>query len=87
MEVKEKIRKFILKNIVVFDEESSVTLHDDDDIFKKGYVNSLFGMKLLGFIENEFGFTVENEDIKLQNFSTVHNIVSLIEKKTNKNDR
>jgi methoxymalonate biosynthesis acyl carrier protein len=87
MEVKEKIRNFILKNIVVFDEESSVTLQDDDDIFKKGYVNSLFAMKLLGFIENEFGFTVENEDIKLQNFSTVQNIVALVERKDNKHDR
>ncbi|MGG3309325.1 acyl carrier protein [Paenibacillus lautus] len=78
MEIKQKIRSFIESNLVVFEDEALFT--DDDHIFQKGFVNSLFAMKLLGYIEQEFGFTVSNEDLDIANFSTLNNIVKLIEK-------
>ncbi|MVO98340.1 acyl carrier protein [Paenibacillus lutrae] len=78
METKQKIRSFIESNLVVFEDEAVFT--DDDHIFQKGFVNSLFAMKLLSYIEQEFGFTVSNEDLDIANFSTLNNIVKLIEK-------
>ncbi|MFE0556341.1 acyl carrier protein [Paenibacillus lautus] len=78
MEIKQKIRNFIESNLVVFEDEAVFT--DDDHIFQKGFVNSLFAMKLLSYIEQEFGFTVSNEDLDIANFSTLNNIVKLIEK-------
>ncbi|WP_098748982.1 acyl carrier protein [Paenibacillus sp. EZ-K15] len=78
MEIKQKIRSFIESNLVVFEDEAVFT--DDDHIFQKGFVNSLFAMKLLSYIEQEFGFTVRNEDLDIANFSTLNNIVKLIEK-------
>lgn len=78
MEIKQNIRSFIESNLVVFEDEAVFT--DDDHIFQKGFVNSLFAMKLLSYIEQEFGFTVSNEDLDIANFSTLNNIVKLIEK-------
>lgn len=79
MDLREKIRSFIESNLVVFEEEAEFT--DSDNIFELGYVNSLFAMKLLNHIENEFDITVENEDMDIKNFSSVDNITSLIERK------
>jgi acyl carrier protein len=51
---------------------------DDDDIFALGYVNSLFAMQLVAFVENEFGFTIGSEDMEFDNFRTVGGIVRLV---------
>lgn len=76
---KEKIKKFIGSNLIVF--EDDIVIGDDDNIFQMGYVNSLFAMKLLGYVEREFQIKIENDELDLKNFSTVSNIVQLIDKK------
>ena len=76
---KEKIRSFIQANLLVFEDEDEFS--DSDNIFQLGYVNSLFAMKLLNYIEHEFGIMVDNEDMDIKNFSSVNNIVQLIESK------
>lgn len=44
---------------------------DDQDIFRSGFVNSLFAMQLVLHVEGSFGITVENEDMDIANFSSV----------------
>lgn len=53
----------------------------DEDIFQSGYVNSLFAMQLVTFIENNFGIKVENEDLEITNFNTVNNLSTFVVKK------
>ncbi len=77
------IRNFINENLITFNEDAVFT--DEDDIFKLGFVNSLFAMKLLTFIENEFNIKVENEEMELSNFNSVSNIVGFIDRKTKNN--
>lgn len=79
MDTHAKVRRFIENNLVILGEK--VKLGDDDDIFQLGYVNSLFAMQLLLFVESEFSIVVENEDMEIANFSTVNNIVTLINDK------
>lgn len=57
-------------------------LQPDDDIFAMGFVNSLFAMQLVLFVEQEFGITVEDEDLELDNFRTVERITALVERKS-----
>jgi methoxymalonate biosynthesis acyl carrier protein len=54
---------------------------DDEDIFAAGYVNSLFAMQLVLFVEKEFHITVEDADLDTENFRTVDAIVRLVERK------
>lgn len=54
---------------------------DDEDIFARGFVNSLLAMQLVSFVEKEFGVTIEDEDLDLQNFRTVDNIAALVASK------
>ncbi|ASC71041.1 D-alanine--poly(phosphoribitol) ligase subunit 2 [Halomicronema hongdechloris C2206] len=56
-------------------------LQDDEDIFAVGFVNSMFAMQLVLFIEQEFQVTVENEDLELDNFRTISAMASLLERK------
>ena len=79
MELKEKIRQFIEANLVVFEDEADFT--DSDNIFEMGFVNSLFAMKLVSYIEQEFGIEVDNEDLEISNFNSVDRIVGYIENK------
>lgn len=81
MELKEKVRDFISENLIVFDDDAEFT--DEDNIFEMGFVNSIFAMKLVGYIEEEFGFRVENDDLNISNFSSVNNIVTFVEGKKN----
>ncbi|WP_054739358.1 acyl carrier protein [Cellulosilyticum ruminicola] len=77
-QARESIRNFIIGNMDVFDED--ITLADDDNIFEKGFVTSIFAMRLLDFIEDEFKIEVADEDINLVNFSSVQQMVKLVEK-------
>lgn len=79
MEFKTKIREFIEANLVVFEDEAIFS--DEDNIFQMGYVNSLFAMKLLNYVEKEFDIRVENEEMDIKNFSSVDRIVALIHRK------
>ncbi len=73
--VKEKVRSFLARFFQCQD------LQDDQDIFALGFVNSLFAMQLVLFVENEFGIKVENEDLNIDNFRTINSIAGLIERK------
>lgn len=59
----------------------NVELQDDLDLFASGLVNSLFAMQLVLFVEKEFGFTVEDDDLDISNFRTINALTSLIERK------
>jgi len=56
-------------------------LAEDEDIFSLGFVNSMFAMQLVTFVEHEFGITIENEDLELDNFRTINAIAGLVGRK------
>ena len=60
---------------------TSVELQDDEDIFALGFINSLFAMQLVLFVENEYGITVESEDLDIANFRSINAIAQLVERK------
>lgn len=56
-------------------------LQDDEDMFALGFVNSLFAMQLVTYIESEFGVTIESEELDIDNFRTVNAIADLVMRK------
>ncbi len=54
---------------------------DDEDIFASGFVNSMFAMQLVTFVESTFGITIESDDLELDNFRSVRAIAALVERK------
>lgn len=76
--MKDMIKQFINTNVLT-DEE--VVLDGEDNIFELGIVNSLFSMKLITFLEDTFHISVEYEDMNLDNFSSINNILEYLKRK------
>lgn len=81
MEKKEKIRKFIESNLMDF--VSTVEFSDSDNIFELGLVNSLFAMKLINYVKEEFDIQLASDDMEITNFNSVNNVLEFIKKKKN----
>lgn len=77
-EYKEQIREFLKKTKKVD------MLNDDDDLFKKGFVNSVFALQLVNFIEKNFKIKLKNKDITEENFRSINNIINTVSKTMNK---
>lgn len=54
-----------------------IEFRDDEDIFAMGFVNSLFAMELVLFLEKRTGARIPNELLALDSFRTVDNMVTL----------
>jgi acyl carrier protein len=75
----ERIREFVVKNLSVYDDDAS--LGDDDNIFALGYVDSPFAIQLICFIEEEFEIKVGDNDLDLDNFTSVNRIAEFVGRK------
>jgi acyl carrier protein len=73
---KETIRAFLSQHI------RDNSFQDDDDLFGKGYLNSLFAMEMVLFVEKEFALTIENTDLDPDNFRSVNALAAFVEQKT-----
>lgn len=69
------VREFLARHI------RGHQLQDSDDIFALGFVNSLFAMQLVTFVEVQFAVTVDNEDLDLDNFRSIDRIVAFVTRK------
>jgi acyl carrier protein len=75
-EIQGRIKTFLSKFFASHD------LQVDEDIFGLGFVNSMFAMQLVLFVEQEFHIDIENEDLEFENFRTINSIAKLVERKT-----
>lgn len=73
---KQKLRAFLAQHI------SGRTIADDDQIFAAGFVNSMFAMQLVLFLEKNFRIAIANEDLELANFQSINAMAALVERKT-----
>jgi methoxymalonate biosynthesis acyl carrier protein len=75
MDNKQQIREFVSRFV------RGHALGDGEDIFATGFVNSMFAMQLVQFVETTFGVTVESEDLDIENFRSIDAIAALVERK------
>lgn len=73
MSTQERILKF-------FNEKGINDISIDTDLFKGGYVNSLFALEIVMYLEKEFKIKMKNRDITEKNFKTVEAIAETVEK-------
>lgn len=74
-ELRKKIQVFLQDNI------PNQHIEDDDDIFKLGYVNSLFSLKLIGFIESAFSISILDDELDIANFNSIDAMTSFVHAK------
>lgn len=70
--IKEEVRGFLKKK------NSKKTFEDHDDLFKLGFVDSLFAFQLVLFLEKTFKIKIKNKEITQDNFRSVDEIVNTV---------
>ncbi|QYC42684.1 acyl carrier protein [Nonomuraea coxensis DSM 45129] len=70
--VKEQILGFVR------DRYPQAEIDGTQDIFALGFVNSLFAMELVMFVEKTFGVTIPNEELRIDNFRTATAMAELV---------
>lgn len=79
MSVEQKIRDYVLENYLFTDDQSA--LSNDDSFMEKGIIDSTGIMEVIFFMEDEFGISVEDEEMVPENLDSVNNLVAFIERK------
>lgn len=74
MNIKEKIKEFLVG------ETQKKIESDSADLIKNGLLDSFTMIQLISFIESELGTKVDMEEIGPDNFNSVENIASTIQK-------
>lgn len=72
---KQRIRTFIAEHV------PDVQVDDDEDLFAAGYVNSLFAVQLVMWVERTFGLHAEDKDLDFANFSTINAVAAFVDGK------
>jgi acyl carrier protein len=75
--IKGKIKLYIVQSVYV---DSSI-IKDDSLLFKEGYFNSIGFMKLITFLEEEFGIKIVDSDMFEENFKSIDSITDFVIRK------
>ena len=78
--IKNKIKQFIIDNFL-FDDDSAKKLNDDDSFLEEGIIDSTGVLELIEFLEENFNFKVEDDELVPENLDTINNVVSYISRK------
>ena len=79
METRQSIRRYILDEHLPNEPETS--LRDDMPLLTTGIIDSIGIIKLIGFIESEFGIEIEPLEAIGENFQTVDAISRFVARK------
>lgn len=55
-------------------------LQFDTDLFKGGFIDSLFAFEMVVYLESAFGVKIPDSDITEDNFRTIHAITAMIQR-------
>jgi acyl carrier protein len=81
VEIAQKVVNFIKLNLADLEDKREIDV--EDDIFDLGFVDSMFALQLVEFIEQKFKIELNDEDLDIDNFRSVRLIKEFIENKIN----
>lgn len=73
MEIQERILSFFEKH------GKAEGLTYDTELLKSHYINSLFALQIVVFVETEFHVKLKHKEISEQNFHSINAIAALVE--------
>lgn len=75
MNIEEKIREFIIKNLYYADGSA---LSDDTSFLAEGVIDSMGAMELVAFVESEFKIKVEMSEVVVKNFDSIRKLGNFV---------
>lgn len=80
IDLKSKIRRFIVDNFLFGSEEEP--FGDDDSFLEKGIIDSTGVLELIQYIEEHFNIQVEDDELVPENLDSLNNVSAFIMRKT-----
>ena len=80
MQIEDEIKQYLAKNILFSDE--GYDYPEDASFLDEGIVDSVGVLELLMFVSKTFGVTVNQDDIKPENFDSVANLAAFVRRQT-----
>ena len=77
-----KVREFVVENFLFGDGEA---LKDDTSFMEEGIIDSTGILELVFFLEENFGFSVEDDELVPDNMDSLQNISRYIDRKMGEN--
>jgi len=74
------VREFVVENFLFGDGE---VLKDDTSFMEEGIIDSTGILELVFFLEETFGFSVEDDELVPNNMDSLQNIARFIDQKLN----
>src|ERR1044071_6253667 len=78
MNIEEKIREFIIKNLYYAE---SAALSEDASFLAEGVIDSMGAMELVAFVESEFKIKVETSEVVVKNFDSIRKMANFVRRK------
>ena len=76
--IQEQVRAFVTSNFYVADPD---TLKDTDSLLDSGVIDSTGVLEVIAFIEDTFGFTVEDAEMLPENLDSIERITYFVVRK------
>ena len=76
--MRDKVRAFVTSNFYVAD---PAQLQDAESLLDSGIIDSTGVLEVIGFIEDNFGVTVEDHEMLPENLDSIERIASFIQRK------
>jgi acyl carrier protein len=78
-DIKQIVKHYILDELL--SGEDPAQLNDSVQLVKSGILDSIATLKLVAFLEERFGIEMQANEINLDNFNTIPEIVAVVERK------
>ncbi len=75
-EVQDQIREYIRENFLYM--RPDFELNDDDQLLKKGVVDSMGVVEVLEFLRDDFGVEIEDDEITEENLGSIAAMASFV---------
>ncbi len=77
--IRKELKDFITEVFLVGDDNESVS--DSDSFMQAGIIDSTGVLELVSFIEQQYNFTIEDDEMTPGNLDSMNNLVTFISRK------
>ena len=78
-DIKERVKNFILKEYLPGEDPAALT--DTTPLMTTGILDSIAVLKVVNFLESEFGITIEPHEAVVENLNTLSDMAQLVSSK------
>ena len=79
MDARVQLREFVVENFMMGQDASE--LSDSGSLLELGIIDSTGVLELVGFLEEKFAITVDDDDLIPDNLDSIDNLVNYVQKK------